>query len=39
MSRLTDLIAQVKAKNLDLGQELEREFKTLGVSSFIWFEF
>ncbi len=29
MSRLTDLISQVKAKNLELGKELEREFKTL----------
>ena len=29
MSRLTDLIAQAKAKDPDLGQELEREFKTL----------
>jgi adenine-specific DNA-methyltransferase len=29
VSRLTDLIAQAKAKNPDLGQELEREFKTL----------
>ncbi|WP_240006241.1 site-specific DNA-methyltransferase [Pseudaquidulcibacter saccharophilus] len=29
MSRLTDLIAQAKAKDPKLGQELEREFKTL----------
>lgn len=29
MSRLTDLIAQTKAKDADLGRELEREFKTL----------
>lgn len=29
MSRLTDLIAQAKAKDPNLGQELEREFKTL----------
>lgn len=29
MSRLTDLIAQAKAKDLDLGNELEREFKVL----------
>jgi adenine-specific DNA-methyltransferase len=29
MSRLTDLIAQAKAKDPDLGKELEREFKTL----------
>jgi adenine-specific DNA-methyltransferase len=29
VSRLTDLIAQAKAKDPDLGQELEREFKTL----------
>jgi len=29
MSRLTDLIAQAKAKDPYLGQELEREFKTL----------
>ena len=29
MSRLTDLIAQVKAKDPDLGRELEREFNTL----------
>lgn len=29
MSRLTDLIAQTKAKDLPLGQELEREFKIL----------
>ena len=29
MSRLTDLIAQAKAKDLTLGQELEREFKVL----------
>ncbi|WP_152451908.1 DNA methyltransferase [Roseivivax sp. THAF197b] len=27
MSRLTDLIAQAKAKDADLGRELEREFK------------
>lgn len=29
MSRLTDLIAQAKAKDADLGRELEREFKVL----------
>jgi len=29
MSRLTDLIAQAKAKDAALGAELEREFKTL----------
>ncbi|NRP59225.1 site-specific DNA-methyltransferase [Marinobacterium sp. xm-d-564] len=29
MSRLTDLIAQTKAKDPQLGQDLEREFKTL----------
>lgn len=29
MSRLTDLIAQAKAKDAALGQELEREFKVL----------
>lgn len=29
MSRLTDLIAQAKARDPDLGQELELEFKTL----------
>lgn len=29
MSRLTDLIAQAKAKDSDLGAELEREFKVL----------
>lgn len=29
MSRLTDLIAQAKAKDAELGKELEREFKTL----------
>lgn len=29
MSRLTDLIAQAKAKDAKLGNELEREFKTL----------
>lgn len=29
MSRLTDLIAQAKAKDSDLGKELEREFKAL----------
>lgn len=29
MSRLTDLIAQTKAKDADLGHELEQEFKTL----------
>lgn len=29
MSRLTDLLAQAKAKDADLGRELEREFKTL----------
>lgn len=29
MSRLTDLIAQTKAKNSALGEELEREFKVL----------
>ncbi len=28
MSRLTDLIAQAKAKDAELGKELEREFKT-----------
>ncbi|WP_334146246.1 site-specific DNA-methyltransferase [Hyphomicrobium sp.] len=31
MSRLTDLIAQTKAKDLALGQELEREFKVLSA--------
>ena len=31
MSRLTDLIAQVKAKDLSLGQELEREFKVFSA--------
>lgn len=29
MSRLTDLISRVKARDADLGRELEREFKTL----------
>lgn len=29
MSRLTDLISQVKAKDPELGKELDREFKTL----------
>ncbi|KQI72391.1 DNA methyltransferase [Loktanella sp. 5RATIMAR09] len=29
MSRLTDLITQAKAKDADLGRELEREFKAL----------
>lgn len=29
MSRLTDLLAQAKAKDADLGRELEREFKAL----------
>lgn len=29
MSRLTDLIVQAKAKDLALGRELEKEFKTL----------
>ena len=29
MSRLTDLIAKAKAKDTDLGRELEREFKAL----------
>jgi len=29
VSRLTDLISQVKAKDLELGKELEREFKIL----------
>ncbi len=29
MSRLTDLIAQAKVKDVDLGRELEREFKAL----------
>ena len=29
MSRLTDLISQLKASNPELGRELEREFKTL----------
>ena len=29
LSRLTDLIAQAKAKNPELGTELEREFKSL----------
>lgn len=31
MSRLTDLIAQAKMKDLSLGQELEREFKVLSA--------
>lgn len=31
MSRLTDLIAQAKAKDLELGRELEREFKVLSA--------
>lgn len=31
MSRLTDLIAQAKMKDLNLGQELEREFKVLSA--------
>ncbi len=31
MSRLTDLIAQAKAKDAELGNELEREFKTLAT--------
>ena len=31
MSRLTDLIAQVKAKDTELGRELEREFKVLSA--------
>lgn len=29
MSRLTDLIAQAKAKDAQLGADLEREFKAL----------
>jgi len=29
LSRITDLISQAKAKNLELGKELEREFKAL----------
>lgn len=29
MSRLTDLIARVKARDTSLGEELEREFKAL----------
>lgn len=29
MSRLTDLLAKAKAKDADLGRELEREFKAL----------
>lgn len=29
MSRLTDLIAQAKAKDPALGEELEKEFKAL----------
>lgn len=29
MSRLTDLLSQVKANNQELGKELEREFRTL----------
>jgi len=29
LSRLTDLIAQAKTKDAELGKELEREFKTL----------
>lgn len=29
MSRLTDLIAQAKSKDANLGRELEREFKAL----------
>lgn len=31
MSRLTDLIAQAKAKDVELGRELEREFKVLSA--------
>ena len=31
MSRLTDLIAQAKMKDPNLGQELEREFKVLSA--------
>lgn len=31
MSRLTDLIAQAKAKDVGLGRELEREFKVLSA--------
>ncbi len=31
MSRLTDLIAQAKAKDAELGRELEREFKVLSA--------
>jgi len=31
MSRLTDLLSQVKANNPELGKELEREFKTLSL--------
>lgn len=31
VSRLTDLIAQAKAKDADLGRELEREFKVLSA--------
>lgn len=31
MSRLTDLIAQAKAKDAELGRELEREFKALSA--------
>lgn len=31
MSRLTDLIAQAKAKDPELGQELEREFRVLSA--------
>jgi len=31
LSRLTDLIAQAKAKDVELGRELEREFKVLSA--------
>jgi adenine-specific DNA-methyltransferase len=31
LSRLTDLIAQAKAKDSELGRELEREFKVLST--------
>lgn len=38
MSRLTDLIAQVKAKDPSLGLDLEREFKALSARRAFGFE-
>ena len=39
MSRLTDLIARAKAKDRDLGAELEREFKVLSSRRFFGLNF